>query len=127
MTGPTPVDETSNDHERFGAEQLAQDHDAARQTADLIDAAARHLVDDLLDQGRVTSVAERRVLIHDPSVARHSTRSLSSPCFITAGWSHMAVTRRTVDTATARRVSLATDRSSRVQCLDAEADGDRVD
>ncbi len=39
MTGPTLFDETSNDHERFEAEQLARNHDAARQTADLTDEA----------------------------------------------------------------------------------------
>ena len=60
-------DETSNDHKRFEAEQLAQDHDAARQTADLTDAAARHLVNDLVDEGVVTPVVERRVLVHDLS------------------------------------------------------------
>ena len=67
MTGPTPVDETSNDHERFRAEQLAQDHDAARQTADLTDAATRQFVNDLVDEGVVTPVAEQQVLVHNPS------------------------------------------------------------
>ena len=67
MTGPTTFDDTSNDHEQFEAEQLARDHDAARPTADLTDAAARHLVTDLVDEGVVTLVAERRVLVHDPT------------------------------------------------------------
>ena len=67
MTDPTAFDDTSNDHERLEAEQLAQDHDAARPAADLTDAAARYLVNDLVDEGVVTPVAERRVLIHDPS------------------------------------------------------------
>ena len=67
MTGPTLFDETSNDHERFEAEQLAQDYDATRPPADLTDTAARHLVTDLVDKGMVTPVAERRVLVHDPS------------------------------------------------------------
>ena len=44
-------DKTSTDHERFEAEQLARDHDAARQTADLTDAAVRHLVNDLVGDG----------------------------------------------------------------------------
>ena len=67
MTGPTLFNDTSNDHKQFEAEQLAQDHDAARQTADLTDTAARHLVNDLVDEGVVTPVAERRVLVHDPT------------------------------------------------------------
>lgn len=67
MTSPTIFDDTSTDYKRFETEQLARDHDAARQTADLTDAAARHLVNDLLDEGVVTPVVERRVLVHDPS------------------------------------------------------------
>ena len=67
MTGPTAFDETSTDHERFETEQLAQDRDAEQSTADLTDATARHLVNDLVDDGVVTPVAERRVLVHDPS------------------------------------------------------------
>ena len=67
MTGPTLFDETSTDHERFEAEQLTRNHDAARQTADLTDTAARHLVTDLVDEGVVTPVAEQRVLVHDPT------------------------------------------------------------
>ena len=67
MTGPTAFDDTSTDHERFEAEQLAQDRDAARSTADLTDGTARRLVNDLVDNGVVTPVAEQRVLVHDPS------------------------------------------------------------
>ena len=67
MTGPTAFDDTSTDHDRFEAEQLAQDRDRTQSTADLTDAAARHLVSDLVDDGVVTPVAERRVLVHDPS------------------------------------------------------------
>ena len=67
MTGPTAFDNTSTDHERFETEQLAQDRDAVRATADLTDGTARRLVNDLVDDGVVTPVAERRVLIHDPS------------------------------------------------------------
>ena len=67
MTGPTAFDDTSTDHDRFEAEQLAQDRDATQSTADLTDAAARHLVSDLVDDGVVTPVAEQRVLVHNPS------------------------------------------------------------
>ena len=67
MTGPTLFDDTSTDYKRFVTEQLARNHDAARQTADLTDTAARHLVTDLVDEGVVTPVAERRVLVHNPS------------------------------------------------------------
>ena len=67
MTGPTAFDDTSTDHDRFEAEQLAQDRDAEQSMADLTDATARHLVNDLVDDGMVTPVAERRVLVHNPS------------------------------------------------------------
>ena len=67
MTGPTAFDETSTDYECFEAEQLARNRDADQSTADLTDSAARHLVNDLVDDGVVTPVAERRVLVHDPS------------------------------------------------------------
>ena len=45
---------------RFEAEQLAQDRDAARQTANFTDAVARHLVNDLVDEGVITAVMGRR-------------------------------------------------------------------
>lgn len=48
MTSPTTFDDTSTDYKRFEAEWLAQDHDVARQTADLTDTAARQFVNDLL-------------------------------------------------------------------------------
>ena len=67
MTDPTAFGDTSTDHERFEAEQLAQDRDATQSTADLTDDAARHLVSDLVDDGVVTPIAEQRVLVHDPS------------------------------------------------------------
>ena len=86
MTGPATFDDTSTDYKRFEAERLAQDHDAARQTADLTDTAARHLVNDLVDEGVVTPVAERRVLVHNPSSVRSTStrtntneRALHSP------------------------------------------------
>ena len=126
MTGPATFDDTSTDYKRLETEQFVQDHDAAPQTADLTTTAARHLVNDLADEGVVTPVRNDECSFTS-QVARHSTRSFSSPCFIVGGRPHMAVTRRMVDTATARRMSLAIDRSSRVQSIDAEADGDRVD
>ena len=67
MDGPTAFDDTSTDHERFEAEQLAQDRDAARSTVDLTDGTAQRLVNDLVDDGVVTPVAEQHVLVHDPS------------------------------------------------------------
>ncbi|ESP86826.1 hypothetical protein [Candidatus Halobonum tyrrellensis] len=67
MDSPTAFDDTSTDHERFETEQLAQDRDAEQSTADLTDGTARRLVTDLVDDGVVTSVAERRVLVHDRS------------------------------------------------------------
>ena len=67
MDGPTTFDDTSTDHERFETEQLAQDRDADQSTTDLTDGTARRLVNDLVDDGLVTPVAERRVLVHNPS------------------------------------------------------------
>ena len=67
MTGPSAFDDTNDDHERFEAEQLAQDRDVSRSTADLTDGTAQRLVNDLVDDGVVTPVAERCVLVHDPS------------------------------------------------------------
>ena len=67
MADPTAFDDTSTDYERFEVEQLAQDRDAEQSTADLIDGTARRLVNGLVDDGVVTPVAERRVLVHDPS------------------------------------------------------------
>ena len=84
MTGPTLFDDTSNDHERFEAEQLAQDRDAARQMADLTDTAARHLVTDLVDEGAVTPVAERRVLVHNPT--GEAFDSISQLAVFHRGW-----------------------------------------
>ncbi|WP_235063407.1 hypothetical protein [Candidatus Halobonum tyrrellensis] len=67
MAGPTAFDDTSTDYERFETEQLAQDRDATRATADLTDGTAQRLVNDFVDDGVVTPVAERRVLVHNPS------------------------------------------------------------
>ena len=70
MTTHGWTDSSRRDEQRLRAiraEQLAQDHDAARPTTDLTDAAAQPLVNGLLDKGVVRPVAERRVLVHDPS------------------------------------------------------------
>ena len=68
MPGPDPHDDTSADYEQFKKELLAQDRDAARvDTADIDDATARSLVDDLIDADVVTPVPEDRVLVHEPS------------------------------------------------------------
>ena len=49
-------------------QQLAQDRDAARvDTADIDDAAAQNLVNDLVDADVVTLVPEDQVLVHEPS------------------------------------------------------------
>ncbi len=50
MPGPNPHVDTSADYEQFENEQLAQDRDAAGvATADVDDATAGRLVDDLTD------------------------------------------------------------------------------
>ena len=67
MADPEPHDDTSTDYEQFEA-LLAQDRDAAGvDTADIDDATARRLVDDLIDADVVTPVPEDRVLVHEPS------------------------------------------------------------
>ena len=68
MAGPDPHDDTSSDYEQFEKEQLAQDRDAASvATADVDDATARSLVDDLINADIVTPVPKDRVLVHEPS------------------------------------------------------------
>ena len=68
MTGPDILDDTTDDHERLETELVAQDRDAARvATADIDERGARHLVNDLIEDGVVTPVAEQRVLVHEPS------------------------------------------------------------
>ncbi|WP_135536420.1 hypothetical protein [Halostella pelagica] len=70
MTDPDPIDNTTDDHNRFEAELVAQDRDAARiQTDDVDEATARRLVADCIDNGVVIPVAEERVLVHTPSGA----------------------------------------------------------
>ncbi|WP_435185726.1 hypothetical protein [Halobellus sp. EA9] len=68
MPGPDPHDDTSRDYEQFEKELLAQDRDAARvDTADIDDATAQRLVNDLVDAAVVTPVPEDHVLVHEPS------------------------------------------------------------
>ena len=70
MPGPDPHDDTSADYEQFEKEQLAQDRDTASvDTADIDDATAQRLVNDLVDADIVTPVPEDRVLVHEPSGA----------------------------------------------------------
>ena len=70
MPGPDPHDDTSRDYEQFEKELLAQDRDAARvDTADIDDATAQRLVNDLVDADVITPVPENRVLVHEPSGA----------------------------------------------------------
>ena len=68
MADPDPHDDTSADDEQFEKALLAQDRDAAGvETADIDEATARRLVNDLIDADVVTSVPEDRVLVHEPS------------------------------------------------------------
>ena len=68
MADPDPHDDTSADYEQFEKALLAQDRDAASvDTADIDEATAGHLVDDLIDADVVRPVPEARVLVHEPS------------------------------------------------------------
>ena len=68
MSDPDRCDETTDDHEQFEAELLAQDRDArSPSTADLDDETARQMVRNLLDAGTVTPVVNQRILVHEPS------------------------------------------------------------
>jgi len=68
MPDPDPHDDTSADYEQFEQALLAQDRDVAGvDTADVDDATARCLVDDLIDADVVTPVPEDPVLVHEPS------------------------------------------------------------
>jgi hypothetical protein len=68
MADPDPHDDTSSDYEQFEKALFAQDRDAAAvDTADIDEATARRLVDDLIDADVVTSVPEDRILVHESS------------------------------------------------------------
>jgi len=79
MPGPDRHDDTSRDYEQFEKEQLAQDRDATSvDTADIDDATAQRLVNDLVDADVVTPVPEDHVLVHEPSgTAFDSTTQLA--------------------------------------------------
>jgi hypothetical protein len=79
MNTPDSRDDTSSDHERFERALLAQDRDAAGlRTADVDDATAQRLVNDLVDTNVVTPVPEDRALVHEPSgKAFHSITQLA--------------------------------------------------
>lgn len=68
MTGPDAIDDTADDHVQLETELIAQDRDATRvSTADVDERAALRLVGALIEDDVVVPVAERRVLVHDPS------------------------------------------------------------
>ena len=68
MPGTDALDDISVDHERFEAELVAQDQDAARvAVADIDERRAHSLVNDLVDDDVVTPIPDERVLVHEPS------------------------------------------------------------
>ena len=68
MPGTDALDDASADHERFEAELIAQDQDAARvAVADIDDGRAHFLVNDLVDDDIVAPIPDERVLVHEPS------------------------------------------------------------
>lgn len=85
MTGPDRYDDTSRDHERSENELLAQDSDAARiETADIDEAHAWMVVEELIAQDVVTPVAESQSLVHEPS--GESFRSEEALALFHKGW-----------------------------------------
>lgn len=68
MTGSDTFDDTTDDHEQFETELLAQDMGSGRvSTADIDETTARRMVNELIEMGRVTPVPEDRVFVHEPS------------------------------------------------------------
>ena len=68
MPGTDALDDASADHERFEAELVAQDQDAARvAVADIDDGRAHSLVNDLVDDDVVVPIPNERALVHEPS------------------------------------------------------------
>ncbi|MDS0296647.1 MULTISPECIES: hypothetical protein [Halogeometricum] len=68
MPGTDTLDDASADHERFEAELVAQDRDAARVAiADIDDERAHSLVNNLVDDDVVIPIPNERVLVHEPS------------------------------------------------------------
>jgi len=103
MAGPDPHDDTSADYELFEKALLAQDRDAASvATADVDDATARSLVDDLIDAGRRHPF--RIASSFTSRVALASTRRGSWPSSTVAGQPVATPTWRASDAADAHRV-----------------------
>jgi glutaminase len=68
MTDPDTIDDTTADYEQLEIELIAQDRDAARvTTADVDETTAHQLVNELIEDDKVTPVADQRVLVHEPS------------------------------------------------------------
>jgi hypothetical protein len=68
MPGTDALDDASADHERFEAELIAQDQDAARvPVADIDERRVHFLVNDLVDDDIVAPIPDERVLVHEPS------------------------------------------------------------
>lgn len=68
MTGLDTYEDASRDYERFENELVAQDWDATQvETADINEAHAWMLVEELIGQDVVTPVAESQSLVHEPS------------------------------------------------------------
>ena len=68
LTGSDAFDDTSADHERFRAELVAQDQDAACVVvADFDDGRACSPVNDLVDDDVVTPIPDERIPVHEPS------------------------------------------------------------
>ena len=85
MSDPDRYDVTTDDHERFEGELLAQDRDArSPSTADLDDETARQMVRDLLDAGTVSPVVDQRLLVHEPSET--AFESLQQLAVFHEGW-----------------------------------------
>jgi hypothetical protein len=85
METPDSRDDTSTDPERFERALLARDRDAAGlRTADVDDATAQRLVNDLVDANVVTPVPEDRALVHEPS--RTAFHSITQLAVFHRGW-----------------------------------------
>lgn len=68
MTGPDALDDSSDDHERFETELVAQDRDRNHTSrADIGQDTAHRLVIDLVEAGIVVPVPDERLLVHEPS------------------------------------------------------------
>lgn len=67
-TGSDAGDATTDDIVQFEAELVAWDRNASRPSkAGIDEVTARHVVEELIDAGRVRPVPEDRVFVHEPS------------------------------------------------------------